>query len=85
MPVFDFKCAECHERSEFIVLTGEEPPTTCPSCGGPLKRAYSGGRVRINLEGWGFSRNDALISDTKAPRKNWKEMKERANQIRDEG
>lgn len=84
MPVYDFQCTSCSKRSEHILLVNELRPTVCASCGGPLKRAYSGARVSINLEGWGFAKNDGLISDAKAPRKNWREMKERAARIRDE-
>ncbi|GAC1412743.1 MAG: hypothetical protein NVSMB57_08220 [Actinomycetota bacterium] len=84
MPVFDFQCIKCGERAEHILLFGQEAPTACATCGGGLKRAYGGSRVFINLEGWGFSKNDALISDAKAPRKDWRELKERAQRIRDE-
>ena len=84
MPVYDFRCTDCNERTEHILLPGENAPKACVACGGTLKRAYGGSRVSINLEGWGFSKNDALISDATAPRKDWREMKERAQRIRDE-
>lgn len=84
MPVFDFQCTECSERTEHILLAGEDPPAACAACGGALKRAWGGARIHINLEGWGFSKNDALISDARAPRKDFKTLKERAQRIRDE-
>jgi putative FmdB family regulatory protein len=82
MPVFDFKCTACGRRSEHVLLSGESPPEQCSECGGALKRAWSGGRLVVNLEGWGFSRNDALIADRRG--KDWKALKERAERIRDE-
>jgi putative FmdB family regulatory protein len=83
VPVFDFKCTACGAREEHIVLGSEAAPTTCSACGGALKRAYGGSRVHVALEGWGFSRNDSLVSDDR-PRKDWKALKERADRIRDE-
>jgi putative FmdB family regulatory protein len=84
MPVFDYRCTACGEREEHILLAGEAAPTACKACGGALKRAYGGARVHVSLEGWGFSRNDGLISDSRAPRKDWKALKERADRLRDE-
>lgn len=83
MPVFDFKCTSCGAREEHILLAGDSAPARCGACGGDLKRAYGGARVHVALEGWGFSRNDGLVSSDR-PRKNWKALKERADRIRDE-
>jgi putative FmdB family regulatory protein len=83
MPVFDFKCTACGSREEHVLLNGEAPPETCAVCGGALKRAWAGSRVLVNLEGWGFSRNDSLVREG-SRRKDWKALKERADRIRDE-
>lgn len=83
MPVYDFKCGACGAREEHILLAGEATPTKCGECGGPLKRAWSGARVKINLEGWGFSKTDSLVSGDRPP-KPWKALKERAERIADE-
>ncbi|MCA1834275.1 MAG: FmdB family zinc ribbon protein [Actinomycetota bacterium] len=84
MPVFDFKCTACGRREEHVLLDGEKAPTKCRECGKPLKRAWGGSRLVVNLEGWGFTRNDSLIAEGRGPRKDWKALKERAEQIRDE-
>lgn len=84
MPVYDYRCTACGERTEHILLFSEEPPSACAACGGALKRAWGGGRVHINLEGWGFSKTDALISDSHGPRKDFRLLKERAQRIVDE-
>lgn len=84
MPVFDFRCTECGERTEHILLSGEAAPTSCPSCGGAVKRAWGGARIHVNLEGWGFSKTDALISDARSPRKDFKKLRERAQRIVEE-
>jgi putative FmdB family regulatory protein len=83
MPVYDYKCRSCGAREEHILLAGDEAPTKCQKCDGALKRAFSGGRVKINLEGWGFTKTDALVSQDRPP-KNWKLLKERAERIADE-
>ncbi|MGH2830743.1 MAG: FmdB family zinc ribbon protein [Actinomycetota bacterium] len=84
MPVYDFRCTGCGERTEHILLAGETAPSSCPACGSALKRAWGGSRVHVNLEGWGFSKTDALISDARGPRKSFKALKERAQRIADE-
>lgn len=83
MPVYDYKCTACGSREEHILLAGEAAPSGCRACGGALKRAWGGGRLLVSLEGWGFSRNDSLVSD-RGPRKDWRQLKERADRIRDE-
>ena len=82
MPVFDFKCGACGEREEHIVLATEQTPTTCGSCGGPLRRVYGGGRVQIAFGSWGFSKTDSLIADTRG--KDFKALRERAARIVEE-
>lgn len=83
MPVFDYKCRACEAREEHILLAGEKPPTACRACGGELRRAWGGGRLHVSLEGWGFSKTDALLPE-RGPRKPWKLLKERAERIVDE-
>lgn len=83
MPVYDYKCSACGAREEHILLHGESPPSACAECGGEMKRAWSGGRLKINLEGWGFSKTDSLVSQDRPP-KPWKLLKERAERIVDE-
>lgn len=82
MPVFEYKCTACGEREEHILLWSDEPPAACAACGGPLRRAYGGGRVHVSLTGWGFSKTDSLIADTRG--KDFKALRERAERIVDE-
>lgn len=82
MPVYDYKCTACGDRREHVLLPGEAVPERCEACGGALKRAW-GGRVHVSLEGWGFSRTDALLPEDR-PRRSWKLLKERAERIVDE-
>ena len=82
MPVFGYKCTDCGNRSDHIVLPGEDPPAACEKCGGSLKRTWSG-RLHVSLEGWGFSKTDSYLPDDR-PRRDFKALKERAERITDE-
>lgn len=82
MPVFDFKCSDCQELEEHIVLPTENTPSVCRACGGALRRVYGGGRLHVSFEGWGFSKTDGLIADTRG--KDFKALKERAARIVEE-
>lgn len=81
MPVFDYKCTKCSEREEHVLLVGEDPPAACRACGGALKRIYTG-RLHVDLNSWGFTKTDSLISDTRG--KDFKALKERAQRIVEE-
>ena len=82
MPVFDYKCTSCGDRREHIVLPAEDPPSVCEVCGAAVKRVYGGARVHVAFEGWGFSKTDSLIADTRG--KDFKALKERAARIVEE-
>jgi putative FmdB family regulatory protein len=83
MPVFGYKCTACGAREDAIVLPGEDPPAACSACGKKgLKRTW-GGRLHITLEGWGFSKTDSYLPDDR-PRRDFKQLKERAERISDE-
>jgi len=82
VPVFGYRCTACGARTDHIVLPGEESPTACSDCGGALKRTWSG-RVHISLEGWGFKKTDSYLPDDR-PRRDFKELKERAERMSDE-
>lgn len=84
VPVYDYKCTKCGERSEHILLGFDAPePIGCTHCGAPLKRTYGGGRVHISLQGWGFKKTDALLPGDR-PRRDFKALKERAERMTDE-
>ena len=81
MPVYEFVCRACGERAEEVRAMGDTaPPAACPACGKPeLKRAFS--RVGVRFSGWGFSRTDALVDDRRGPRKDFKTLQSKAEEI----
>jgi putative FmdB family regulatory protein len=80
MPIFEFRCTACGAEHEVIVLPPEQAPERCPDCGGELRRRWS--RVGVQLVGWGFSKNDALVSEDR-PRRDFKQLRDKASELFD--
>ncbi|MCY3773356.1 MAG: zinc ribbon domain-containing protein [Gemmatimonadetes bacterium] len=57
MPTYQYRCNKCrHEFSEFQSITAD-PLSTCPECGGAVKRLISGGAGFL-FKGDGFYTTD---------------------------
>ena len=82
MPVYEFRCTACGEVEEHLLSLGAPAPGPCAACGGELRKKFS--RVAVRYEGWGFSSTDKLISDANGPRKDFKTLRSKAEQISDE-
>jgi putative FmdB family regulatory protein len=61
MPIFEFKCSDCEEFSEFLFMkSGEEQEMKCPKCGSfALERVVS--VTNFSMSGSG-SGNKAKVS-----------------------
>lgn len=57
MPTYDYKCNICSYTFEFFQSMKDEPLTTCPKCGGQLKRLIGPGAGPI-FKGNGFYQTD---------------------------
>jgi putative FmdB family regulatory protein len=60
MPTYEYECTQCHERLEHVAHFSDPPLTTCPQCGGPLKKVFS--VSGISFRGPGFYRTDSASS-----------------------
>jgi putative FmdB family regulatory protein len=80
MPVYEYRCRSCGATREYVQPMGSPPPGPCEVCGGELKRVY--GRVGVKFSGWGFRRNDSLVPGDR-PRKDFKQLEQKAQEIRD--
>jgi putative FmdB family regulatory protein len=70
MPIYEYACTACGERTEAKQGFDDPPLTVCPICGGVLRKLYS--PVGIVFKGSGFYSTDkkkkssAASRDTKA-------------------
>jgi putative FmdB family regulatory protein len=60
MPVYEYACTSCGERTEAKQGFDDPPLETCPICGGRLRKLYS--PVGIVFKGSGFYATDAKRS-----------------------
>ncbi len=57
MPTYEYACRSCGHHLEVSQSFSEEPLTTCPNCGGDLRKVF--GSIGIVLKGSGFYRTDS--------------------------
>jgi putative FmdB family regulatory protein len=56
MPIYEYACTSCGERTEAKQGFDDPPLETCPHCGGKLRKLYS--PVGIVFKGSGFYSTD---------------------------
>ena len=65
MPVYEYRCNNCHRRVTILVRDFSEPAITCPNCGSTkLNRLLSSFSVRRR----GKSNYDDILSDSRLVR-----------------
>ena len=57
MPTYDYACRDCGHRFEAVQSIHDDALTTCPDCGGELRKVV--GAVGIHFKGSGFYRTDS--------------------------
>jgi putative FmdB family regulatory protein len=57
MPIYEYACTSCGERTEARQSFSDPPLEECPNCGGKLRKLYS--PVGIVFKGSGFYSTDA--------------------------
>ncbi len=63
MPVYEYACTSCGERTEARQSFDDPPLETCARCGGKLRKLYS--PVGVVFKGSGFYSTDAKGSSSK--------------------
>ena len=63
MPTYEYACTACGHRLEAVQSFSDEPLTSCPECGGALRKVY--GAVGIVLKGSGFYKTDSRAAGSK--------------------
>lgn len=57
MPTYEYACRSCGHHLEVVQTFSEDPLTTCPNCGGQLRKVF--GSIGIVLKGSGFYKTDS--------------------------
>ena len=67
MPIYDYDCASCRTRTEFIHGIDAPAPRFCPACGaeGTLRKAFAPPAVHFKGSGWA-KKDRSSASKTKA-------------------
>jgi len=65
MPIYEYACTSCGERTEAKQSFTDPPLEECPVCGGKLRKLYS--PVGIVFKGSGFYSTDAKKAKKPAP------------------
>lgn len=52
MPIYEYKCLKCEKIHEVMQKFSDEPLSTCPSCGGQLKKLISNSSFILKGTGW---------------------------------
>lgn len=73
MPIYEYKCQDCHKRFEKIQKVSDPPCKKCPSCGGKLKKLVS--TSAIQFKGKGFYITDYPKKDAPSESKSGEKAK----------
>lgn len=57
MPTYAYACTECGHAFDAVQKFTDDALTTCPECGGRLRKVY--GSIGVSFKGSGFYRNDS--------------------------
>ena len=52
MPVYEYRCTSCEERTEAQQHVGDPPLSKCPRCGEALERVVSAPALQFKGSGW---------------------------------
>jgi putative FmdB family regulatory protein len=56
MPLYEYECTKCGERTEILQKFSDPPYTHCPKCGGDVRKLASS--PAIQFKGSGFYKTD---------------------------
>ena len=52
MPLYEYECDTCGHRFEVIQKFSDAPLTTCPKCGGAVRKLLSSPAIQFKGSGW---------------------------------
>jgi putative FmdB family regulatory protein len=60
MPTYEYACTTCGEHLEVVQSFRDDALTTCPACGGDLRKVF--GSIGVVFKGSGFYKTDTRSS-----------------------
>ena len=52
MPMYEYECDACGHGFELIQKFSDEPVSSCPSCGGMVRKVLSSAAIQFKGTGW---------------------------------
>lgn len=52
MPIYEYQCLKENHRFEVVQKMSEDPISTCPTCGGSVKKLISATAFQLKGSGW---------------------------------
>ncbi len=52
MPIYEYRCLSCEKELEVVQKFSDAPLSTCPECGGELKKLISHSSFVLKGSGW---------------------------------
>jgi len=65
MPLYEYECIHCKERTEVLQRVSDSPSPQCPKCGAEMKKLISS--PAIQFKGSGFYKTDYASSSSSKP------------------
>jgi len=65
MPLYEYECIHCKERTEVLQRVSDSPSPQCPKCGAETKKLISS--PAIQFKGSGFYKTDYASSSSSKP------------------
>jgi len=73
MPLYEYQCIHCKERTEVLQRVSDSPSPQCPKCGAEMKKLISS--PAIQFKGSGFYKTDYASSSSSKPSESKSETK----------
>jgi len=73
MPIYEYQCTKCNDRTEVIQKFTDPPYAVCEKCGGEVRKLMSA--PAIQFKGSGFYKTDYASAASKAETKAGSETK----------
>ena len=52
MPTYDYVCSSCGHEMEVVHGVHGHGPSTCPECGGPMRKSFTAPAIHFKGSGW---------------------------------